>query len=166
MFALHRFAPRRGLVAAAAALLLSGVLSSGALAWQGPVEGRPRGFHPGRTPGYFLWHNGGTTRHWHLQATAPRGTSHVFSGTLLTDGRFTDLAAVHTEADDVEWVGPDRIDFRLLTGADVDGLSWSIDGGSQLTVLLLVDGEPAPPALIHLGRASATPPTNPMTFWR
>jgi hypothetical protein len=86
---------------------------------------------------------------------------------LTTDGRFVDLASTHLEADDtVEQAGEGRVNFELHTYSDLDGLAWSIEGGSRLTLRLYVDGLPAPPQSIHIGRNNVNPEGSRLTIWR
>jgi hypothetical protein len=137
------------------------------LEWPCFVQGEPRFFHAGGRAGFYIWHNANEDTHWHVETTDPKGVSHVYTGTLTTDGKFVNLVNVRPEGDDtITQTGDGTITFRLHTFDGIDGLKFSVDGGQHLTMDLQVDGAEAATNMIYLGRHRHHPAAVPFTFNR
>lgn len=138
--------------------------SNSSSGWQAPVQGQPS-FQAGSAAGFYIWHEHTAHDYWHLVTTDPRGVSHVYSGTITTDGTFTHVEGVALEhVDSLQLTAPNAITFTFHTRSGIDGLQFTVHGGSQLTFSLSVDGQPAPTNQIYLGPASTNPASDPFTF--
>ena len=158
---------RRGLLAMLGALTLGVAATGAAAAWPQVVEGRPPDFGPGSRSGYYIWHLEYQRPHWTLATTNPDGVSRNYTGTLTTNGSFVQVAPLRLElADRIRLVGDNVLQFNFDTHSQIDGVGFSIEGGSHLTFALEIDGRPAPPRVINLGRTGAPPPSNPFTLTR
>ena len=127
-------------------LLLS--FSSSVFAWSPRVEGKPDGFRPGSSRGYYIWHD---QNGFHLVTTDRR--EHKFSGVIRTDGNFIDVRSQRTEQDDFFRVSRDRekLTFKFDTDGETDGLKFRVDGGRFVEFDLFVDGHRINPREIHIG---------------
>jgi len=136
-----------------------------AFAWPDYLNGRPSEFRPGNALGYFVWRD---SSGFNLRTTTARRT-HVFTGVVRTDGQFIDLRQVRNEPGDYVRIGPNAktIRFRLTTRQnDADGFDFRVQSGSQVSFELLVDGNPVPVRLIHLGAGNRHPNSNNFTILR
>jgi hypothetical protein len=148
------------------ALVLAFVTVGTALAWPDLVENIPHNLHGGGTAGFYLWHN---DQGLFLATTGPDPrTSHLFSGLIETDGRFTDVHLLRAERPDAYAVreNDQRIRFSLTTFADLDGLTFDVVGGTEVTFTLLIDGQRASPRSIFMGQRAIHPQVNPIILYR
>ncbi len=150
--------------ATSAAVVLLSVTA--ALAWGGRIDGRPASFEAGGTSGVYFWHEEGNGLH--LRTTDPDNVDHRFTGMITTDGRFHDLDLVRLEPDDTASIDPTGhiLVFSFHTYSGVDGLDYFIDGGTQQTLNLEIDGRQLSPDRIFLGEDSVHPNNDPFTVQR
>ena len=143
-----------------AALGLAAALAAPALAAQ------PDGLHRGDPAGMYIWHRAGVDHGWHLETTDPRNTgAHTYTGTVTTDGKFTDVQLVRPEKDDSATIdGNGNLDFKFVTYSGIDGVDFRDPGGSKITLTLYLDGSLLPTSQIYLGDASRHPAANPFTL--
>jgi hypothetical protein len=143
-----------------AALGLAASLAAPALA------ARPDHFHAGDPSGVYLWHRAGVDHGWHLETTDPRQTgAHTYTGTITTDGHFTDVRLVRPEDDDSATVdGSGNLTFSFKTYSGIDGVDWRVDGGTQMTFTLTMDGQPLAADQINIGDNSRHPAGDPFTI--
>jgi hypothetical protein len=152
--------------AAAGAIALAAVLTGSALAWGSRIEGRPASFEAGSEGGVYFWHEADDGLH--LRTTDARNIDHYYTGTITTDGTFYGLNPVSLEQDDTASVDPSghTLTFAFHTYAGVDGIDYFIDGGSQQTLDLQVDGHRLSPSRVFLGEDSVNPDRDPFTLLR
>ncbi|HLG72431.1 MAG TPA: hypothetical protein VK009_18595 [Chloroflexota bacterium] len=142
------------------ALGLAGALAAPAFA------ARPDGFHAGDASGVYIWHTAGVDHGWHLETTDPRtGGVHTYTGTLTTDGKFSDVHLVRAENDDSATIdGNGNLNFSFRTASGIDGMDFRDPGGTHITFNLSMDGSPLPTSEINLGDNSRHPASNPFTL--
>src|SRR5205823_3021258 len=132
----------RGIVSSIAALSLAGALAGTAMA-AGPAQ-RPDGFRAGAPSGVYIWHRSGVDHGWHLETTDPASSgAHTYTGSLSTDGTFSDVHLVRPESDDSASVdGSGTLTFTFKTFSGIDGVDFRVAGGQHLTLTLSEDGQP------------------------
>jgi hypothetical protein len=147
-------------IATVSVVALIGVIASPAFAWGERIEGRPASFQAGGTDGYYLWHDEAGL---HLRTTDSSG-SFTYSGTLSTQGTFTDVQLVRAEKDDSVQIlnGGKVLQFQFVTFQGVDGIDFRVDGGNPVQLQLMQNGNPINPANIFLGSMSVHPLHNPV----
>src|SRR5690242_8642335 len=92
--------------------------------WEARVQGMPQSFEAGGTNGYYLWHD---DQGFHLWTTDPEGIDSHFTGTLTTDGSFTNIALEHPEHDDhFTSDGAGKLSFNLHTQSGIDGVDFDV----------------------------------------
>ncbi len=132
-------------------LVLSFLLAGSgyALAWAPQLQGRPFDFRPGDSRGVFVWRDRDGL---HLRTTT-RGSEHVFSGVIGTNGYFVDVDSARLEGRDFFRVNDDRnmITFRFRTAGGSDGLDFRVRDGERLNFALFVDGHRIDPNEIYIG---------------
>jgi hypothetical protein len=138
-----------------------------------PAPGRPvwpsvvTGTSPVRpqfAQGVYL---GVTDAVWTLYVTHRRYAGQVFTGTITTDGTFTDVKPLKLERyDTFSQTAPNRIEFRFVNLGNLDGLSFVPTCGSRVTFDTGINGSPASPHQIFLGPTLAPAPSSPLTFTR
>lgn len=135
--------------------------------WGCRVQGEPQGFDAGDAAGYRVWHNQNEDTRWHVETTDPKGVSHEYTGVLRTDGKFVNVTSVRPEnADKVKQVGDGEIQFAFTTYSGIDGVAFSIDGGTRLSMDLKIDGQRAPTNRIFIGHKAVNPKHDPFSFRR
>jgi hypothetical protein len=151
--------------AAAATLGLAAFAAAApAFAWESVIEGRPAALEAGGLNGVYFWHDSGGLN---LETTDAQDSGHLYTGTLTTDGAFTNLQRIKLEQDDsATIVSPTQLDFSFNTFNGVDGISFAIDGGTQVTLSLSLDGHPIGVDSIFEGAYSQHPDANPFTVTR
>jgi hypothetical protein len=145
------------------AVLSATMVANVALAWDGSTEGQPDQLDAGAT-GYFIWHN---DNGWHLRAhNNPSGAT--YSGHIHSDGIFRNVELVRAESTEHLSVGDGghTINFRFRTFDHIDGLNFSVDGGSNLRFDLETDGHQTLLRHIFLGSSGRHPLSNPFTLER
>ncbi len=155
---------RKIISAAIASFGLAGLLAGQALADGAPQ--RPDGFHRGDASGVYIWHRSGVDHGWHLETTDPRGSGpHAYTGTLTTDGKFTDVQLVHPESGDSATIdGNGALNYSFTTYSGIDGVDFRDPGGSEITFSLYEDGSLMATSNINLGDNSHHPASNPFTL--
>ncbi|HLY66136.1 MAG TPA: hypothetical protein VKU60_11430, partial [Chloroflexota bacterium] len=143
-----------------AALSLAAALAAPALA------ARPDGLHAGDAAGVYIWHRAGVDHGWHLETTDPRKSgAHTYTGTITTDGKFSDVQLVRAEKDDSATIdGNGNLNFSFVTYDGIDGVDFRDAGGNELTFTLYLDGSLLSTSQINLGDNSHHPAGNPFTL--
>ncbi|MDE3075082.1 MAG: hypothetical protein KGJ86_06600 [Chloroflexota bacterium] len=146
-----------------AAVGLAGILAAPALAAGDTSPNLPFG----NATGAYIWHTDGPNHGWHVDTTDPRGSgAHEYTGTITTDGKFTDVHLARPEADDsVTVTGDGTLTFDFKTYSGIDGVDFRDASGHKLTFALYEDGQLMAPNDIHLGlRHRRHPDSNPFTL--
>lgn len=154
------------LVAGAAATLGVAALASvaPAFAWDSNLEGKPAALEAGGLNGVYFWHDSSGLN---LETTDAQDSGHLYTGTLTTDGAFNDLQDLHLESgDSATIVAPTQLVFSFNTFNAIDGIRFRIDGGTQITLSLLIDGHAERADNVFLGAYSQHPQTQPFTVAR
>ena len=129
----------------------------------GDGRGCPDGFDAGDAAGVRICHG---TEGWRLDTTDPaKSGAHEYTGQISSNGKITDVYLVRPENDDsatVDGEGRLNIDFKTYSG--IDGVDFRVDGGTELTFNLSVDGQQLPPRHIWLGDKARHPETDPFTL--
>lgn len=139
--------------------------------WGKRIWSVPQSFHAGGADGYYFWcgpsETGATDRELHLRTTDSKGV-YVYSGTLRTDGVFTDVEKVRDEQDDHVDVldNGHELTFSFVTYQGIDGLNFNVQGGSKVRLHLLQSGAPISASSVFLGANSVHPKHNPMEIRR
>ncbi len=135
--------------------------------WPAKVSGYPVFSHwYGHTPeGYYT---GEVNNTWTMHVSHPSFDLLVMSGTIVTNGRFTDVQRLMDEYNDVvHLIGNNEISFSFHNYGGLDGVGFTSTCGSQVTIKNFeVGGKPAPLDDIHLGSPTTHATTNPETFTR
>jgi hypothetical protein len=157
---------RQILAAIFTALGITLSLAASAFAWQGRAEGRPVSFSAGSASGVYLWHD--EPIGFSLRTTDPLGQHHAYTGTIVTDGVFTNVSAVAPEADDsVSVDGSGHVlSFSFHTFSQIDGVDYEIAGGTSQQLDLQIDGLELPPAAVFMGAFSVHPRHVPFSICR
>ena len=144
-------------IAIVAAVIGLAMIVGGALAWGGRIDGRPASFESGGTDGYYVWHDEGGL---HLRTTNSAGVFE-YSGTLRTNGTFSDLQLLKAEPDDSVTLqdGGKKVTFRFKTAQGIDG--FDIQASDATRMILKRNGQRLGVANIFLGLKSVHPVRNP-----
>src|SRR5579862_8260585 len=81
------------------------------------LAAQPDGLHAGDAAGVYIWHRAGVDHGWHLETTDPRKSgAHTYTGTITTDGKFSDVQLVRAEKDDSATIdGNGNLNFSFVT---------------------------------------------------
>jgi hypothetical protein len=133
--------------------------------WPDWIQGRPASLEAGGTAGWYFWHDDDGL---HVRTTTPSDRDHVFTATLGTNGRFTDVDKVRLEdADDIRLSADHQhLELKFHTHDGIDGVDFRIAGGDRLRLEFNEGGEPIDPANIFVGRLSLHPESNPFVVRR
>jgi hypothetical protein len=136
--------------------------------WPTQVRGVPT-VHPNMPEGFYIGVNADgvfSMEVTHRQLN-PRVYYH-FSGTVTTDGSFTNVTPITLEKGDHFSVSTDQhtLTFDFLNGGDIDGVSFVPMCGSTIGFNLAIKGAPARTSKINLGSPSTNPGGNPFAFSR
>ena len=123
--------------------------------WPSQVNGQPSLLKAGAALGYYLWHD---NNGWHLEVTHSSHNHVVFSGWVSTNGTLT-FQRVDDERNDVTRIGPGRheVSFAFNNYGYLDGIHFETHGAQELTFHLYINGAPAGPARVFIGRADRHP---------
>lgn len=131
--------------------------------WPSVIQGTAP-VHAHATQGVYLSE---VNNEWRLFATHRGGSGQVFSGTITTDGSFTQLGSMKFEGHDrFTQVAPGEIQFRFVNRGYLDGVSFVTTCASHLTLDSIVNGSPATTSQIFLGPTLTHSTSNPVTFTR
>ena len=135
--------------------------------WPAKVTGNPVFTHQFlHTPEGFYF--GVVHNKWTLHVSHPSAKVMVFSGTITTNGTFTDVTRVMNEYNDVVTVvHHDQINFSFHNYGGLDGLQFTSTCGSELVIRnFKINGATAPLATIFLGKPTTHAVSDPETFSR
>ncbi|MDF2636860.1 MAG: hypothetical protein K0R78_3734 [Pelosinus sp.] len=153
------------------------MLSGTALAWSDRSEGHPDQYnatprwgqlsedHPffrfarlNGKPGLYVWHDRNDELHIRAINNNYRGSQHVFSGVIQTDGRFYNIEEKQLENGDYVKLDRDRNTIRFrFTGRGTDGIDFKVQGGDTVDFDLYKDGREMPTNEICIGKKSWHP---------
>jgi hypothetical protein len=151
------------IVAAVMMLAMTAFSGTSAYAWSDVLEGRPDGLRDDAPAGYYIWHN---EHGLHLYTTGG-GPAHHFTGTLTTDGTFRGITLMRGEqVDSYTDDGGNSLAIDFTSWGHFDGVNFHIEGGTQVTFDLQMDGQPIPVEMINLGNAQWHPDSNLFTIAR
>jgi hypothetical protein len=120
------------------------------------ADGRPKDFKAGAAEALWIWQDAKGS-HWHLRTTT-KDKPHRFHGVAIGDGDLKGVKSVRTEAGDRFRVkGTKRASFDFNTDGASDGLDFDLDKTSCVRFVLFIDGKPAAPERIQLGKDAAHP---------
>jgi Bacterial Ig-like domain (group 3) len=127
--------------------------------------------HPNDRLGYYIGQSNGQ---WELFTSKPdHGPGNMdipgvlFTGTIKTNGRFVNVAAVRNEGQDsVTEGGEHDITFHFRTHLSMDELTFFPVCGSWVSFTLSIEGAPATTTQIFLGNPASSPTGNPFQFMR
>ena len=135
--------------------------------WPAKVTGYPVFSHEYlHTPeGFYM---GVVNNTWTLHASHPSLDLLVMSGTITTNGTFTNVQGLMDESDDVvRLIGHNEIYFAFHNNGGLDGVEFTSTCGSQVTIKNFeLDGKAAPFDDIYLGSPTTHATSNPETFAR
>jgi hypothetical protein len=130
--------------------------------WPATVQGKPSTFKQGGRAGYYVWHD---SRGWHLRTTTPQRSPHPFTGTIVSSG---DIKLVHLfrdEGRDSVTVRGNKLTFKFVTYAGVDGVDLKVGCTESLSFSLKAYDRLVPTTRIWLG-ARGNVRSNPFTVHR
>ncbi|MDF2633342.1 MAG: hypothetical protein K0R78_216 [Pelosinus sp.] len=125
-------------------------------------EERPIAFEPGKSMGYFLWQD---KEGMHLRITST-GVTHIFSGTIRTDGRFEDIRYKgdnEQKSSDVSR-SQNKITYNFITSEEEKGIDFQLSYGSYVKFDLSLDGESINSEEIFIGKDGWHPTRNRFTL--
>lgn len=116
----------------------------------GPIAVLPR-----ETTGYFIWRDRDV---WRVRWTTQNAFA-VFSGSVTTEGRITDLDRVGFDPfDEIAWAG-NRITFRAFNIGAVEGFDFRAQG--EVEFALFINGRAASRGQVFIGAGRVAPPWVP-----
>lgn len=113
--------------------------------------------------GYFLWQDQEGMHLW----VWPAGVTHTFSGMIRTDGRFDNvLGKYQNESASCFTVNKsqNKILYNFTTDKEKGRIDFQLAYGSFIKFSLSIDGEPAMPEQIFIGKEGGHPATHEFTF--
>jgi len=161
-----------------------------AFAWTSEITERPFRFSDGGgAPGYYVWQDAYGFHLWALPGTG----SHIFMGTIRTNGRFYNIREHHLDGGESFKTYPDiqdnflfeisptseerfvfpgveaecdvhKIFFKFSTSDASDGLHFDVSDASYVSFELLMDGHGIARNQIWYGKSSWHPETNVFKF--
>jgi len=133
--------------------------------WPAWTDGRPANVDPKTAAGAYMWHDG---TGWHLRVTHRTDARRVFSGTLVTTGRFAGVSSVRLEGHDSRTVSADHhtITFRFENHGAIDGLNFRTHCAPSISFSFTSDGNVLAASKVTIGRAGTNPATDPFTVSR
>jgi hypothetical protein len=124
---------------------------------------RPTAFEPGKNLGYFLWQD---KERLHLRITST-GTTHIFSGTIRTDGRFKDVLGKY-KAGNEDYLNvsnsQNKITYHFTVAKEEEGVDFLLSYGSYIKFDLSLDGNPINTQEIFIGKEGWHPARNSFTL--
>jgi hypothetical protein len=112
-----------------------------------------------------MWHDGSG---WHIRVTHRTVAKRVFSGTIVTAGRFVGVTSVRLEGHDSRTVSPDHhtITFRFENHGAIDGLNFRTHCAPAIAFTFVSDGSMLAANKVTIGHDSTNPATNPFSISR
>jgi hypothetical protein len=130
--------------------------------WPATVQGKPQTFTQGGRAGYYVWHD---SYGWHLRTTTPQRSPHPFTGTIASSGTIKLVHQFRDEGRDSVTVSGNKLTFKFVTYAGVDGVDFMVGCTASLSFSLKAYDRLISPARIWLG-ARGTAPADPFTIRR
>jgi len=133
--------------------------------WPAWTNGRPANVDPKTAAGVYMWHDG---TGWHLRVTHRTDARRVFSGSLVTAGRFVGVSSVRLEGHDSRAVADDHhtITFRFENHGAIDGLNFRTRCAPSITFSFVSDGAVLPASKVTIGHDGTNPAADPFTVSR
>lgn len=143
-------------------LMTLSITCSSFAAYSPKLDGKPEGFKPGNSIGYFIWQDKGEL---HIRTTTS-GDKHVFSGTIHTDGYFEDTFGIMESDDDYLHINEDRdkINFQFTDIGGTTGIDLCLKDGTYMTFNLSMDGNEIDYSKIFIGENGWHPGSNKFTL--
>jgi hypothetical protein len=130
--------------------------------WPATVQGKPATFEQGGRAGYYVWHD---SRGWHLRTTTPQRSPHPFTGTIVSSGDIKLVRQFRDEGRDTVTVSGNKLTFKFVTYAGVDGVDFKVGCTESLSFSLKAYDRLVSPSRIWLGARGAAR-SNPFTVHR
>ena len=131
----------------------------GASALAAPMfQERPASYDLNNSKGYYIWQDGSS---WQVRGVND-DAQHSFTGTVETSGEFSDIKIMPSEKSRKSSISAseDKIDFGFYSEEKADGFSFTLPENQIATFTLYLDGQPADPMNIFLGRQNRHPDMN------
>jgi hypothetical protein len=111
--------------------------------------------------GYYVTREGNQIQ---VRTTDPDGMSSLYTGRITTDGVISAANLIQPESDD--WYNADDHDlnFHFMTYSQVDGVNFTVQGGTEVTFWLERDGHLAATDHIFIGALRRNPISNPFVL--
>ena len=128
------------------------------------LKGKPASFKAGLAAGAWVWQDG---KGWHLRVTHHSKAKLTFTGSVTTSGHIA-AHRVLAESNDVLWRNNARtaVRFTLRNYGGVDGIDFTVGCAKTVTISLHAGKSKLKTAQIHLGKAAASPTSNPVVITR
>jgi hypothetical protein len=133
--------------------------------WPAYTQGMPSGIDPNTAAGVYMWHD---ANGWHIRVTHHTDSLRTFSGQLITNGTFANVAAVKLEAGDSLATSANHhtISFLFTNYGHIDGLNFVTHCATSIQFAFQTDGHVVPPAKIIIGHGNVHPASDPFTITR
>lgn len=113
-------------------------------------DGAPTMLNPGHIRGAFMWRDNDG---FHLRSTAIDDEQHVFTGTIHTNGYFTNVDdRFFRDKDYYHLMNRDTIDFQFTTDGRTVGIDCDVADGDYLAIEIYIDGHKISPMDIYVGK--------------
>ena len=120
------------------------------------ADGVPKGLKSGAPEAFWVWHDGGQGKKWHVRSTT-HAVMHRFHGGIVPDsGQITAVKATRLEFNDRVKASDKGISFDFHTQAGEDGFDFETSG--QCVRFYLHIDDKTNPNLINVGKHDAHPP--------
>jgi hypothetical protein len=133
--------------------------------WPASVQGTPTALKAGAATGDYLWHD---SHGFHLRVTHPGTGRVVFTGVVHAN-RAMHATGARLEKGDVFRLSRDKrtLTFAFVDYGHIDGVNFTTDGATRLTVSRLHTGDRTQQASqVFLGSGSGNPSSVPFTLTR
>ena len=133
--------------------------------WPAFTQGLPAGIDPTTAAGVYMWHD---INGWHIRVTHHTDSLRTFSGQLITNGTFANVAPVQLEAGDTLATSANKhtISFLFTNYGHVDGLNFMTHCSTAIQFAFQSDGHTVPPTNIIIGHGRVHPADDPFTIFR
>jgi hypothetical protein len=119
------------------------------------AEGRPKDYKAGVPESFWIWQDA-KGNGWHMRMSTKEHL-HRFNGFLAGDANLKNVKTTKTEWGDRLKAKDKRAAFDFYVAGGADGVDFNTEPNGCVRFYLLIDGKPADPARIHLGKDGAHP---------
>jgi len=133
--------------------------------WPPYTQGVPAGIDPNTAAGVYMWHD---AYGWHIRVTHHTDSLRTFSGQLITNGTFANVAPVQLEAGDTLATSANKhtVSFLFTNYGHIDGLNFMTHCSTSIQFAFQSDGHTVPADKIIIGHGGVHPPGDPFTITR